>query len=296
MTAQGQLSHRVARPPENGKEGIAPSQSKAAVRELGLSDLEFAHFRKFIYGIAGIHLSPVKKALVAGRLAKRVKFHGLSSFGEYFRLISGRPEERQIAVDLLTTNETHFFREPRHFELLRKRLLPDHPRGQTFRAWSAACSSGEEVYTLAMVLAEALGESPWEVLGSDISSRVLAQAESGLYPMSRAEELSADYLKRYCLKGVGSMEGHFVVSSRLRARAHFAQINLTEPLPSTGVFDAIFLRNVMIYFQADTKRQVVERLLTRLRPGGWLFVGHSESLNGIVDGLQGVAPSVYRKP
>ena len=266
------------------------------MQDITLSEPEFDRFRKFIHGVAGIHLSPAKKSMVVGRLGKRLKFHGLSSFGEYHRLLFSRKDEQQIAVDLLTTNETHFFREPRHFDLLRKRLLPDHPRGQTFRAWSAACSSGEEVYTLTMVLAETLGESPWEVLGSDISSRVLAQAESGLYPMSRAEELSADYLKRYCLKGVGSMEGRFVVSSRLRARAHFAQINLTEPLPSTGVFDAIFLRNVMIYFQPETKRQVVERLLTRLRPGGWLFVGHSESLNGLVDDLEGIAPAVYRKP
>jgi chemotaxis protein methyltransferase CheR len=266
------------------------------VQEATLSDLEFAHFRKFIHGIAGIHLSPAKKALVAGRLAKRLRFHGLSSFGEYYRLLSDRPEERQIAVDLLTTNETHFFREPRHFDLLREGLLSDHPRGRTFRVWSAACSSGEEVYTLAMVLADVLGDSPWEVLGSDLSTRMLAQGESGLYPMARAAELSGERLKKYCMKGVGSKDGSFVVSPRLRARVRFTQINLTEPLPATGVFDAIFLRNVMIYFQSDTKRQVVEQLLTRLRPGGWLFIGHSESLNGLVDGLETVAPSVYRKP
>ncbi len=265
------------------------------MQEITLSDLEFAHFRKFIHGVAGISLSPAKKALVAGRLLKRLKFHELTSFGEYFRMISSRQEERQIAVDLLTTNETHFFREPRHFDLLRERLLPAHPRGRTFRVWSAACSSGEEVYTLAMVLADVLGHSPWEVLGSDISTRVLEKAESGLYPMDRARELPGDTLRRHCLKGVGSKEGRFVISPKLRAKVRFAQINLTESLPATGEFDAIFLRNVMIYFEPETKQQVVERLLTRLRPGGWLFVGHSESINGLVAGIEGIAPSVYRK-
>ncbi len=265
------------------------------MRETTLSDQEFAHFQRFIHGIAGINLAPIKKSLVAGRLAKRLRHHGLSSFGDYYRLLSSEQEERQIAVDLLTTNETHFFREPRHFDLLRNHILPSHPRSRPFRVWSAACSSGEEVYTLAMVLADTLREAPWEVQGSDISTRMLAQAESGLYPMERAAELSEDLLRRFCLKGVGSQEGRFLISPQLRARVQFAYINLTAPLPSTGIFDAIFLRNVMIYFQPETKRQVVERLLSRLRPGGWLFVGHSESLNGLADGVEGVAPAVYKK-
>ena len=266
------------------------------MREISLSDLEFNYFRKFIHGVAGISLSPAKKAMVVGRLTKRLKFHGLSSFGEYYRLLSRQADERQIAVDLLTTNETHFFREPRHFELLRERLLPSHPQDRTFRVWSAACSSGEEVYTLAMVMTEVLGNTPWEVLGSDISTRVLERAESGLYGMERAEELSESYLKRFCLKGIGSKEGSFAISPALRARVNFAQINLTEALPFTETFDAIFLRNVMIYFQPDTKRQVMERMLSRLRPGGWLFIGHSESIHGLVDGLESVEPSVYVKP
>ena len=266
------------------------------MQELSLSDLEFSHFRKFIHGIAGISLSPAKKALVVGRLVKRVKYYGLSSFGEYYRLLSKQPDERQVAVDLLTTNETHFFREPRHFELLWERLLPGHPEGKRFKVWSAACSSGEEVYTIAMVLAEVLGDSAWEILGSDISTRMLERAESGLYDMERAQELPEAYLKRYCLKGIGSKTGSFVISPDLQARVRFAQINLTEQLPFTERFDAIFLRNVMIYFQPETKRQVLDRLLGRLRPGGWLFVGHSESITGLVKGLENISPSVYIKP
>jgi len=266
-----------------------------SVQETRLSDHEFAQFRQFIHGVAGISLAPVKKTLVAGRLSKRLRHHGLTSFSDYYRLISSQSDERQIAVDLLTTNETHFFREPRHFELLCDRLLAEHPQGRPFRVWSAACSSGEEVYTLAMVLEESLGASPWEVFGSDISTKVLQQAASGLYSMDRASELSPDRLRRYCLKGVGSQEGRFLVAPQLRSRTRFAQVNLTATLPSTPTFDAIFLRNVMIYFQPETKRQVVQSLMTRLRPGGWFVIGHSESLNGLASDLEGIAPAVYRK-
>lgn len=260
-----------------------------------LSDQEFARFRNFIHGAAGISLAPAKKSLVAGRLAKRLRHHGLTSFGDYYHLVSSERAERQIAVDLLTTNETHFFREPRHFDLLRDRFLPAHPRDRLLRVWSAACSSGEEVYTLAMVLADALGDASWEVLGSDISTRVVEQASTGLYPMERAAELTPEQLKRHCLKGIGSQDGRFLIAPTLRAQVSFAQINLTEPLPSTGTFDVIFLRNILIYFQTETKRQVVERLLARLRPGGWILVGHSESLNGVVGGLEAIAPAVYQK-
>lgn len=263
---------------------------------LALSDSEFVQFQQLIHRIAGISMSPAKKALVAGRLAKRLKHHGLESFGDYFRLITARQDELQTAVDLLTTNETHFFREPRHFDLLRERILPEHPGGRPFRVWSAASSSGEEPYTLAMVLAETLGDAAWEVLGSDLSTRVLDQARSGQYRMERAGEIPERHLKTWCLKGVGSQAGTLLIDPALRRRVNFRQINLVEPLPNVGEFDAIFLRNVMIYFQPETKRRVVSQLLSRLRRGGWFFVGHSESLNGLADGLQGVAPSVYRKP
>lgn len=261
-----------------------------------LSDNEFAQFQQLIFRIAGISMSPAKKALVAGRLTKRLKHHGLESFGDYYRLISARQDELRMAVDLLTTNETHFFREPRHFDLLRERILPEHPGGRPFRVWSAASSSGEEPYTLAMVLAEALGEASWEILGSDLSTRVLDQARSGMYRMERASEIPTPHLKAWCLRGTGSQTGTLMIDPDLRRRVSFRQINLVETLPNVGEFDVIFLRNVMIYFKPETKRQVVSRLLSRLRRGGWFFVGHSESLSGLVDGLLTVAPSVYRKP
>jgi len=266
------------------------------MNDASLDDSEFARFQQMIFSIAGISMTSAKKALVAGRLAKRLKHHELGSYGEYFQLLSHSREEAQVAVDLLTTNETYFFREPRHFDFLRARILPAHPSGRPFRVWSAACSSGEEPYTLAMVLADHLGEAAWEILGSDISTRVLDKARTGLYPMERVRGLDSASLRAHCLKGVGSQEGCFMIDPALRRRVRFAQINLNEALPDVGEFDVIFLRNVMIYFQSETKRQVVARLLTKLRPGGFFIVGHSESLNGLTQGLETLAPSIYRKP
>jgi len=262
-----------------------------------LSDQEFRQFQGMIHAAAGIHMSDTKKALVCGRLGKRVSHHGLASYGEYFRYLSREREEFQIAVDLLTTNETFFFREPRHFELLRERIVPELAQpNREFRIWSGACSSGEEVYSLAMTLAETLGERRWSVLGSDISTRVLQKARSGHYDLRDAEDIPKPYLGRYCLKGVGSQDGTFLIDKRLRDRVGFRQINLNTDLPGLGEFDVIFLRNVMIYFNAETKRQVLARMLPLLRPGGYFIVSHSESLNGVTDGLVAVKPSVYRKP
>lgn len=262
-----------------------------------LSDQEFQQFQRFIFEAAGISMSPAKKALVSGRLAKRLQLHGCSSYGEYFRVIQdGATNELQVAVDLLTTNETYFFREPKHFEFLRDTILPGLPVMRPVRIWSGASSSGEEPYTIAMVLDDVLNGRPWEVFGSDISTRVLERAQSGHYVMERGRDIPADYLRRYCLKGVGPNEGTFLVTRELRSRVKFAQVNLNQPLPGMGEFDVIFLRNVMIYFNTETKRQVVARLLDSLRSGGYFIISHSESLNGVNETLQMVKPSIYRKP
>lgn len=263
--------------------------------DLSLLDKEFSLFQDMIYRVAGISLSSAKKALVASRLAKRVKHHGLCSYGDYYRLLHEQQEEMGLAIDLLTTNETYFFREPKHFDFLCKEVLPACVADRPFRVWSAACSSGEEVYTLAMLLADGLADGLWEVLGSDISTRVLDKARGGLYEMARAKGIPRELLRAHCLKGKGRHEGYFLIDEPVRRRVNFARINLNESLPDVGLFDVIFLRNVMIYFQPETKRQVVARLLSRLRPGGFLFVGHSESLNGLAEGLEIRAPSVYRK-
>jgi chemotaxis protein methyltransferase CheR len=267
--------------------------------QVALTEPEFIQFQSMIYQIAGISLSKEKKALVGGRLAKRVSHYRLASYGEYFALLQNpkTSHELQVAVDLLTTNETYFFREPKHFDLLRDTILPPLKTvSRPIRIWSGASSSGEEIYTIAMVMAAVLGERPWEVLGSDISTRVLDMARAGLYPIERAKDISREYLTKYCLKGIGSQHGMFLIDKPLRERVQFRQINLNTALPSLGEFDVIFLRNVMIYFDAKTKQQVIARMLPMLRSGGYFIVSHSESLNGITSALKTVSPSIYRKP
>lgn len=263
-----------------------------------ISDQEFGNFQRFIFEAAGITLSSAKKALVCGRLSKRLQHRRLNSYSEYFRLLSSGddPVEVQTAVDLLTTNETYFFREPKHFDVLRQQASLARNSSRTYRVWSAASSSGEEAYSIAMVLADCLDGNPWEVIGSDLSTRVLQQARSGHYSTGRTKQIPPAYLQRFCLKGVGAQEGTLLVDRALRARVQFLQVNLNEQLPQLGTFDMIFLRNVMIYFNAATKRQVVSRLLGLLKPGGHFLIGHSESLNDISTAVQQVAPSVYRKP
>jgi chemotaxis protein methyltransferase CheR len=263
-----------------------------------ISDQEFSCFQRFIYEQAGITLSPAKKALVCGRLSKRLQLRNLSSYGEYFRVLKSGddPAEVQTAIDLLTTNETYFFREPKHFDVLRQHALAAGQRGRPFRVWSAACSSGEEPYSIAMILADCLEGQPWEVIGSDLSTRVLQKARVGHYPMSRTTQIPAAYLRRFCLKGTGAQEGTLLIERSLRSRVQFMQINLNTPLPQLGSFDVIFLRNVMIYFNAETKRQVVARIISLLKPGGYFLIGHSESLNDISTAVRHVAPSIYRKP
>lgn len=264
-----------------------------------ITDEEFSLFQRLIYRIAGISLSDAKKVLLVGRLSKRLRHYDLANFSQYYRMLAGgqHPEELQVMVDLLTTNETYFFREPRHFEFLRDEILRTRRSPAPFRVWSAASSTGEEAYTLAMLLAETLSTSPWEIVGSDISTQVLAKAEAAHYPMERNEGIPPDYLVKYCLKGVRAQSGTFLIVPELRRRVRFVQINLTLPVEADiGEFDVIFLRNVMIYFDMETKRKVVGNLLPRLKRGGHLIIGHSETLNGIQQGLEAVRATIYRKP
>ncbi len=261
-----------------------------------ITDEEFGLFQRLIRKLAGINLADSKKVLLVGRLQRRLREHGLDDFGSYYRLLaSGRhPQELQIMVDLLTTNETYFFRESRHFDYLRDDILAARRLGGTFRIWSAASSSGEEAYSMAMVLAETLANSPWEVFASDISTRVLVKARSGHYANDRNDGIPPILRHRYCLPGTD--DGSFQIAPRIRDKVRFQQVNLTRPIdPRIGVFDVIFLRNVMIYFDTDTKRQVIANVLPRLLPGGHFIVGHSESLTGLTDQLAAVRPTIYRR-
>ena len=269
------------------------------MKEPGITDAEFSRFQRLIHEIAGISLADSKKVLLVGRLGKRLRALRLESFSQYHDLVTGagNAQERQAMVDLLTTNETYFFREQAHFEHLRNTIVPGLPPRQPLEVWSAAASTGEEIYTLAMVLADCLGvQAAWSILGSDISTQVLATAERGQYWLERTRGLPAGYLRKYCLRGVRSQEGSFLIAPELRRHTRFMQINLNTPLPDIGRFHIVFLRNVMIYFDNGTKRDVVARIVQKLHPGGYLIVGHSESLNGINDAVKLVRPTIYRLP
>jgi len=269
---------------------------KAAARPL--SDGEFRRFQDLFEDRIGLHLAPQKKLLLSGRLGKRVDALGLRTFSAYLERISdGRdPDELQTAIDLITTHETFFFREAYHFDLLRDRILPEHPAGRPLRLWSAACSTGEEPYSAAMVLQDAMGPVGWEVVATDIARATLAKAAAGLYRMERLDGIPPAFLKSYCLKGKDGYEGMMLVSREIRRRVDFRQVNLTDLPGNLGLFDVILLRNVIIYFEAATKRKVLDGVISHLAPGGWLLLGHSESIAGLDLPVELHAPTVYRRP
>jgi chemotaxis protein methyltransferase CheR len=264
-----------------------------------LTQPEFEWICTFLRRATGIELKDGKQTLVMGRLERRLRRHQLSTYTEYFQLIGGpdAAEETQIAIDLLTTNETYFFREPQHFDRL-PGLLPDaqSTRGRPLRIWSAASSSGEEAYTIALTLAETCPDRSWEVVGSDISTRVLETARRCLYPIEAVDRIPEQPRRAHCLKGRGDHEGLFTLRAPLRERVSFIQANLMKPLPDIGLFDVVFLRNVMIYFSQETKAALLQRIDGVLRPGGYLLIGHAESLHGLNSQLSAVVPSVYHKP
>ncbi|QDQ88189.1 SAM-dependent methyltransferase [Alcaligenaceae bacterium SJ-26] len=253
---------------------------------------EFDKFKALLYDVAGIELSNAKKVLLVGRLTKRLKHLGLRTFGQYYAHVTdpAHPAEHQMMVDLLTTNETFFFREPAHFEFLKQRAA--QARG-TFRVWSAAASSGEEAYSIAMSLADTLGNRHWEIVGTDISQRVLARARTGHYSTARLDGIPQHLLHKYCLKGINEESGTMLVMRNLRERVRFVHSNLLAPRKDLGLFDVIFLRNVMIYFDNTTKRRVIANLLPSLKSDGCLIIGHSESLTGLDTGLVPLQPTVY---
>jgi chemotaxis protein methyltransferase CheR len=202
-----------------------------------------------------------------------------------------------MAIDLLTTNETYFFREPKHFEQLEREIAGLRPA--SYSVWSAACSFGDEPYSVAMLLGDlhrrgVLG-ADWSVLGTDISDRVLRAATAGIVPEERLRHVSPERLKRWCLRGEGAAAGKSMIVDELRARVRFGQLNLSRPIEGLGPFDAVFLRNVLIYFDPPTKAEVVDRVLTQLKPGGLFFIGTAEGRVPCRTPLQPLGAGVFRK-
>ena len=280
----------------------------AILRELPvLSDGEFTQFQRLIYKEAGIALSAGKQTLVAARLARRVRELELPTFGAYYRrIVGGDSDELTRMLDAITTNETHFFREAPQFDLLAgaccsewSALAAAGARPRRLRVWSAACSTGEEPYTIAMVLHDRLATDGWniEIIASDLSTSALARAREGVWPIEKLDGVPKPFLRRHFLRGVGRETGRARIGPDARGLVEFQRINLRDDrYPVTGSFDAIFCRNALIYFDAASRAHVVERLIERLAPGGFLFFGHAESLMGTSHSLRSVMPAVYRLP
>jgi chemotaxis protein methyltransferase CheR len=259
-----------------------------------LSHTGFERISDFFFQQSGIRLKPDKRVLVVGRLARRAAVMGCS-LDEYAQRVIADPgsDEAIILTDLLTTNETYFFREPQHFDHLVQAVRASH--SAPFRVWSAASSSGEEGYSIALTLSRHAGTRPFEVVGTDLSTRMVQSARTGLYVAERCAKIPIEDLKRWCLKGEGRYQGQVLMSRELRAKVRFEEGNLMEPMSWLGTFDVIFLRNVLIYFEGQAKATVVHNVLQNLRRGGYFYTGHAESLQGIDHGLERVAPAIYRR-
>jgi chemotaxis protein methyltransferase CheR len=273
-----------------------------------LTDREFKLFQSLIHKEAGIYLSDVKKALLVGRLSRRIRELGLDSFEAYYRYVmeGPNPAERVELINNICTHETQFFREPRQFEYLEQTVAPRlraeaeaGTRPKQIRAWSAACSSGEEPVSMAMSLLYHFPASAgWtvEVLATDISTRVLDKARAATWSIERAGQIPPAYLKRFMLRGTGEHQNRMKAGPEIRSVVRFQQLNLQADSYAVGDgFDMIFCRNVLIYFNAATKEHVVTRLLGRLAEDGLLFLGHAESLTGMHDAPRAVVPTVYSR-
>jgi chemotaxis protein methyltransferase CheR len=265
-----------------------------------LKPVEFDQIRKLAYEHFGLDLHNGKQSLVATRLGKILRELGLKSFQAYYDYVKADRSgvALEAMVDQLTTNHTSFFREPRHFELLRKTVYPRLRARSQIHIWSAACSSGEEPYSIAMSLLE---EAPQEagykvrIKATDISTRVLEKAKRGVYPADRFNEIPLATLQRYLLKGQNASANSYRFKDEVRSMIDFGHLNLMEQLPDGYRCSVIFCRNIMIYFDKPTQQNLVQRLSEHIEDGGYLFIGHSESLNNISHGLEYVSPATYRK-
>ncbi len=268
----------------------------AAGPDLRLAPSDYAAVAELLHRRCGIRLREGKEALVVSRLGHRVRALRLPSLSAYVAALTQGElaDELPRFIDVLTTNKTGFFREPAHFEFLAEAVLPRlAARGGEIRMWSAACSSGEEPYTLAMVVREQLPPTAAvRILATDISHRILAAAEAGRYPAAQAAGIPPALRQKY---GTPLADGGLEVKPAVRALVRFAHLNLMDPWPMRGPFDVILCRNVMIYFDRATQARLVERFVQLLPPGGILCVGHAESLTGIPHGLEQLQPAVYRK-
>jgi chemotaxis protein methyltransferase CheR len=273
-----------------------------------LSDREFNRFSAFIYDHTGIKMPPVKKTMLEARLQKRLKANAIHSFEEYSEFVfslEGRSAELIHLIDVVTTNKTDFFREPGHFDFMVKTAIPnilksrDDLRREPLRIWSAGCSTGEEPYTLAMVLSEFAGGRPdfrAAITASDICTQVLQTAKTGIYPEERTDPIPLNLKKKYLTRSRERSKALVRISPQLRSLVTFRRINfMDDDLGIAEKMDIIFCRNVVIYFDKPTQQTLMRKFHKQLKPGGYLFIGHSETLSGLDVDFKAVASTVYRK-
>jgi chemotaxis protein methyltransferase CheR len=277
---------------------MTPAPASGVFAECELTPTQFTRITTLLYDHAGIRMREGKEGLVRARLAKRLRKLGLPDFDAYLEFVESEPDRREFAemIDALTTNKTSFLREATHFDFLRDQVFPTF--SGSIRIWSAGCSSGEEPYTLAMLLNETFDAPALRdarILATDISHRVLATAKAGQYPVDVMSDVPAAWLQRYWTRKRDGARDVYEAQPALKKLVHFAKLNLMEKWPMQGPFDAILCRNVMIYFDKGTQQRLVERYHALLKPGGHLFVGHSESLTGLAHRFRYVQPAVYVK-
>ena len=268
-----------------------------------ISTEEFDLFQQLIAHRAGIRLNDSKRALLVGRLSRRVRDLGLGTFRDYYQRVMRDRDERTRMLDLITTNETEFFREPAQFAFVEKNVIPRWleaaeygRRERRVRVWSAGCSTGEEPYSVAMLLHSNLPGWEIEILGTDLSTRVIDAAERAIWPAERLANIPLAYRRPYVLNGTGAQEGRITVSDTLRRLVHFRRLNLIDTsFDVLGSFDIVLCRNVLIYFDAELRRAVIDRLVDRCAVGGYFLLGHAEALNGASSRLTLLKPTIWTR-
>ena len=269
-----------------------------------LSDVDFRRLARFIEGELGIRMPDTKRIMLESRLQKRIRHFHMKDFREYVDFVfseEGRNTELINMIDAVTTNKTDFFREADHFDFLLERVLPDWcaERSGVMSFWSAGCSTGEEPYTLAMVLEEfkeANRGFDYRIFASDLSSQVLERAQAAIYDEEKAAPIPMSYKKKYLLKSKNKDLSLVRIKPELRRRVSFARINfMDDRYPIEGMFDVAFCRNVIIYFERKTQEAILRKICGHIRSGGWLILGHSETLTGMDMPLKSVAPTIYAR-
>jgi chemotaxis protein methyltransferase CheR len=269
-------------------------------QDAALTDRDLGQIVRLVYDRSGITLHEGKRSLVTARLQKRLRVHGYQTFSQYLKHVENdaNGDELTELLDAIATNHTYFFREEQHFDMLASRVVPEwraKPSGGPFKVWSAACSTGEEPYTIAMTLRDLSPAPEFNIVASDLSTKALRGAKSAVYKLQGVESLSREVLRAHFERGMGEQAGLVRVNQAVRQHVTFRNLNLLEISDLGERYDVVFCRNVMIYFDKAVQQRVVQMLERHIKPGGYLFISHAESLNGVTHGLRWIAPAVYRK-